>query len=256
MQPPQSPFNQPNYGQGAPYGAPAPQTPRGTVSLDVIGEAWKLVSANMGTWIAATAIYLVVGLIFNGLERATQTHGPSGLPQNTPFSFLILGFSIFITQFLVGGLMRMALTTVKGGKAEISEMFTAGDVLMSLVIAAIITGIAIGVGIVLCIIPGLIVASGLALVTPIIVDKRQGAIAALGESWGAMTPNLMMGIILGIVLLLIIFVSALPCGLGLLVTIPLAQVSIALVYRDLFGIGTGAPQQTGYTPPPIANPNF
>jgi len=256
MQPPQNPYNQPNYGQPQQPYAPAPQQPRGTVSLDVIGEAWKLVSANMGIWIGATVVYLLVQIVMSGLQRATQSTGPNGLPQSTPMSFLLSIVGIFVTQFFIAGLMTMALSTIRNGRAEFSQLTSGGAVLLPLVGAFILNAIIIGIGLVLCIVPGIIAMAGFMLITPIIVDKRAGAFGALGESWNAIKPHLGSALLLGIVLVLIVFASMIPCGLGLLVSLPLFQVSIALVYRDLFGIAGSSASNTGFTPPPIANPNF
>ena len=81
MQPPQNPYNQPGYGQGAPapYGAPSPQQPRGTVSLDVIGEAWKLVQPNIGQWILGI---LIVGAVAFG-RRTYRQRVANALPPAT-----------------------------------------------------------------------------------------------------------------------------------------------------------------------------
>ena len=68
MQPPPNPYGAPDpYGQPNPYG-----TPKRGVSMDVIGEAWKMVQANIGPWIGAAAIYLVVAIVLNFLQCALQ----------------------------------------------------------------------------------------------------------------------------------------------------------------------------------------
>lgn len=255
----QNPYNQPNYGQpgyGQPgYGQPGPGQPRGTVSMDVIGEAWQKVSANLGPWIGASAIYLLVTIVFQVIQTRLQGGGSNGAPQASILSLVISIASIFVTQFLIGGMMRMAINTVRTGTADLSLLFSAGNVVLSLVGAAFVTGIAVGIGFLLCIVPGVIAAIGLSMVTPLIVDGRAGAIGALGESWNAVKPHLGGAFVLFLVLFLIMIASAIPCGLGLLVSIPLIQVAIALVYRDLFGGGGMSGQTPGYTPP-IANPNY
>ena len=257
MQPPQNPYNQPNFGQ--PQGSftpqPSQQPPRGVVSLDTIGEAWKLLSANMGVWALAGFIYLAASGLFSLMTRATQTVGPNGLPQNSPISLLISFVSLFVTGFLLAGLMKMALSTVSTGKAELSQLGSGGDVFLSLVGANFIVGFVVAFGFLLCIVPGVIAAGGLLLVTPLVVSGR-GAFGAIGASWSALSKQLGSAIVLGIVLGLILIVSMIPLFLGLIITIPLLQIVLALVYRDLFGAGGAPAQNTGYAPPPIANPNF
>jgi len=257
MQPPQNPYGQPNFGQPQGPFAPQPsqQPPRGVVSLDVIGEGWKLLSANMGVWALAGFIYLAVSGVFSLLTRATQTVGPNGLPQNSPISFLISLVSVFVTTFLVAGLMKMALSTVSTGRADLSQLGSGGSVFLSLIGANLLVGFLVGFGFLLCIVPGVIAAAGLMLVTPLVVSG-QGAFAAIGASWSALSKQLGSAIVLAIVMGLIILVSMIPLFLGLIITIPLLQIVLALVYRDVFGIGGTPMQNTGYAPPPIANPNF
>ncbi len=254
MQPPQSPYNQPNFGQPQQPYAPQPQGPRGTVSLDVIGEAWKLLTANTGTWVPAGLIYFAASALFSLLQRSLQAVGPNGIPRNTPGSLIVALVSLFVTSFLAAGLMKMALSAVSGAKAELSQLGSGGNVFLSLIVANILIGLAIAIGLAFCIVPGLIAAAGLMLVAPLVVSG-QGAFAALGASWGALSKHLGSAVVLAIVLGLIVIVSLIPFGLGLIISIPLLQLSLALLYRDLFGAGAGA-QNMGYTPPPIANPNF
>lgn len=122
--------------------------------------------------------------------------------------------------------------------------------------ASILVGLSAYIGTLLCIVPGVILTIAFAMTQLLIVDKRLGAIEAMKTSWSVMMPNLGAGFVLGLVLFLVNLLGAIPCGLGLFITYPMTIVSGALVYRDLFGAtGTGLPN-SGYTPPPIANPNF
>lgn len=254
MQPPQNPYSQPDFGQPQQPFAPGSQQPRGIVSLDAIGEAWKLMSANMGVWVPAGLIYFAVFAVSAALQRALQGVGPRGIPVNTPGSSLVSLISLFVTAFLVAGLMKMALSTVSTGKAELSQLGSGGNVFLSVVGANIMTIIIVVIGFVLCIVPGMIAAAGLLLTIPLIVSG-QGAFAAMGASWGALSKHLGSAIVLGIVLGLIILVSLIPLGLGLIISMPLLQLTLAVLHRDLFGAGATR-QNTGYAPPPIANPNF
>jgi uncharacterized membrane protein len=271
MQPPQNPYGAPNpYESGQPAGYnPAPTPSRG-VSMDVIGEAWKLVQSNLGTWIGATAVMLIISAVFYGLNSRlgiTYTTIPgTPLPDGTsttsipmpsigPMYYVLTLINGIIMTFLSGGMMRMAINQTRTGKVEFSELFSAGDVIVNLLIAVVITYILTAIGLVLCIIPGLILMALLAMTTPLIVDARKSGIEAIGESINLVKPHLGGMIVLGIVLVLIVGVSAIPCGLGLLVSYPLAFTAIALVYRDLTG-GTSNYPQTGYGDPnaPIASP--
>lgn len=275
MQPPQNPYNQPGSGQQPqqpfspqqPY-APVPQGPRGTVSLDVIGEAWNLVKPSLGQWVIAMLIagagFFLVSLVSNLIQRpflptGTGT-GAGGAPSIGAGFYLALivaqVFSFVVNSILVAGLIRMAISHVRTGVANINEMFGVTSVIGPVLLGALLTGIITYVGILFCIIPGIIAALGLAMTQPLIVDQQMSPVDAMKRSWEAMKPHLGSFFVLGFVLGLLNMAGALACLVGLFVTYPISIVAIALVYRDLFGGASNTNPTLGYTPPPIANPNF
>lgn len=263
MQPPQNPYGTPDpYGQPNPYGAPAPN--RG-VSLDVIGEAWKLVQANLGPWIGAALIYGLIAAVFNMLQVALQAPGSiqptPGVPamamrEPTLASNLVALISIPLLALVVGGITNMAIGTVRTGRADFSRIFDVGAFAVPVMIASVLTTLIAIVGTLLCIIPGIIASVGLMLTTALVVDTKRGPLDAMGESWNAMKPHLLPGFLLLLVLGLVNLAGFCACGVGLLVTFPITMVSLALVYRDLFGGSGSAPQNPNFPSAPIADPRF
>jgi uncharacterized membrane protein len=271
MQPPQNPYGTPNpYESGQTNYNPISPPSRG-VSMDVIGEAWKLVQPNLGTWIGAMAVMIVVSLVFyvlnTTLGMSTTTIPGTPLPDGTttpelaipslgPMYYVLTFINGVINTFLMGGMMRMAINQTRTGKVEFSELFSAGDVIINLLIAGVISYIATVVGFLFCIIPGLLLAALFSMTFPLILDARKSGIEALGDSFNLVKPHLGGMVILGIVLFLIIAVSVIPCGLGLLVSYPLAFTAIALVYRDLTGGMTNIPPTDRFGgSAPIASPH-
>lgn len=95
------------------------------------------------------------------------------------------------------------------------------------------------------------------LATLLIVDRKVGPWAAIAQSAGALKKHFWSALLVVLLTDLVNLAGVLACCVGTLVSVPLTQIAIALVYRDLFGLGDAAPQpQTIYAPPPIANPNF
>ncbi len=258
MQPPPNPYNQPNYGQS---GAPMPQQPRGLVSLDVIGESWNLVKPALGQWVVAIliagAVMFGVSLVSTILQRpfAPQPGNPPGAGFYLALLFTqIIGF--IVNTVVIAGLIKMAIAHVKTGVASIGEMMSVTNVIGPVLVGALLTGLVTYLGILLCIIPGIIASLGLCMTQPLIVDKNMGGVDAMKRSWEVMKPQLGSVFVLGLVLTLLNAVGAIACFVGLFVTYPISIVAVALVYRDMFGIGGTAGQNLGYTPPPIASPNF
>ncbi len=94
------------------------------------------------------------------------------------------------------------------------------------------------------------------LATFLIVDRKTGAWEAISTSAKALKKHFWSSLLLLFVLALINTGGVMACCVGLFLTVPLSQIAIALVYRDLFGMGEAPPQATVYAPPPIASPNF
>jgi uncharacterized membrane protein len=97
-------------------------------------------------------------------------------------------------------------------------------------------------GLVLCILPGIYLAVGYVFAVPLVIDKRM-------EFWPAMEVSRqvvhrhwwsMFGLV--IVLALVALAGFVVCGVGALVSIPVASASLMYVYEDLFGEVTAAPQ--------------
>ncbi len=224
------------------------------ISFDAIGQAWKLLQPNLGTWIGAAFVYLVIIGILNGVQSALSPPDINGVPQIGPVFLVFTLLSFVVGAFLVGGLMRMAINNARTGRAELGQLFSAGDVFLSLVVASILTTIATVIGFVLCFVPGLLLSGLFLFVTPLIVDKKLGAVEAITTSFNTLKPQMWMALLYLIVVGLLAGVGVLACGFGLLLTFPLALLTIAVTYNDFVsGAQSSTPPQM---PPsaPIADP--
>jgi len=75
------------------------------------------------------------------------------------------------------------------------------------------------------------------LVLPIMAyNKELGVLEAITYSIKAVSKNALGLIGYSLLLLLVIIVSAIPCGIGLLFTFPMIYVSVAIIYERIFGI--------------------
>lgn len=96
-----------------------------------------------------------------------------------------------------------------------------------------IVGLAVGIGNMCFIIPGLVLAAILYFTAPILADKPgtpfMNAIkGAFAFGKGNIVPSLLLVIVLG----LVAFVGVLACGVGTLVTMPIAVAAGFLAYED------------------------
>ena len=152
--------------------------------------------------------------------------------------------------------MKMAIHQVRSGQVEIAKLFDITDIIAPILIAGILVTLATILGVAACILPGIIIALGFSMYTPLLVDQKADAVGSIKRSWEACKPHLGALFLLFFVLGLINLVGFCACGLGLLVTYPLTQIAIALTYRNLFGVGRseGDMARPNFPPPPIASP--
>jgi len=142
---------------------------------------------------------------------------------------------VVVSAVLSLGIVRMALALVNGQPLEMSMAVPSGPMLVPYAITGVLVGLVIGVGLVICIIPGVIAAAFLLFAHFTVLDEGLQAGDAMSRSIELVKPQ--FGGVLGFIVIcfLINLVGALLCGLGLLVTWPLTIVAGAYVYKGLKG---------------------
>lgn len=274
----------PGYGNAG-YGGPS-AAPPGKVNFGWIGEAWGLFSANMGVWILSVLLIFLVPIIVGalvgafvgatgGLHPYTPTPGASpyagrtfspfetgswatmlsgGLPLDVSLGLRL--FSLLWTTFFLGGVSRMAVMQVRGQTANFADLFSGGPLFLSMLGFYLVAQILGGVGLLLCILPAFIVA-GLLLPGYALIADGASLGDAFSRSIDGMKQDWLSAAGFALVLGLLVLVSAIPCGLGLLVTMPMTWLISALAYRDMVGMPNppgaavgGVPPAPGVWPPP------
>lgn len=146
---------------------------------------------------------------------------------------IVVAIIFGILDFLVRiGITRAALKTTVGKAPEISDI-TTGENLGPYILTAIVTGLAIIVGLVLCIIPGLIAAFLLAFAPLLALDKGMGVGEAIKKSVEMTTQNVVPCILLAIINAVAAFLSGILFGVFAIVVVPLALLITAHVYRQI-----------------------
>ena len=111
---------------------------------------------------------------------------PAGIGGNDEVTILgVLGFIylILIVNLIDYGVLFAFLKAVRSDKPEIKDMFEAFRNYWNAVLANILVGAIVIIGLVLLIIPGIIFACKLAFTPYLVVDRKMGVIEAVKESW-------------------------------------------------------------------------
>ncbi|MGH3254983.1 MAG: hypothetical protein ACRDOU_06155 [Streptosporangiaceae bacterium] len=216
----------------------------------VIGEAWQMYKAHAKHLLAiAFVIYLIAAII----SAVLGLLGRTGL-------YLALLVSI-LALFLLQATLVKAVQDVRDGRADLSINETVNQALPQLpkvIGAGILAAIAIGIGFVLIIVPGLILITFWAVFVPVIVIEGSGALASFGRSrqlvrghaWHVFGTLVLTWLILFVfdILLGVIFSFvpyAVRSGLASVISGTLVAPFIALVVTMMYYRLAGAPPAGG-----------
>ena len=194
----------------APYVAAPVWMPRPGIKAETgkwISAGWNMVKADLGNFILVTLIFMVVNSV-----ASIVTQGP-----------LQVGFHIF------------CIKKMYGKKAELGDLFKGFDYFAAALVAALIIGAFVFVGILLCIIPGLLVAAALKFTYLFILDKKMEFWPAIQASHETVKSDYLGFTLFLCALGLINILGLLACIVGLLVTIPLSIAAITYAYQEVVG---------------------
>jgi hypothetical protein len=221
----------------------------------VLDEAWRMYKTFAKHLLAiAFVIYLVAAIITALLALAGGTIG-----------ILLGSFVSVVAAFVLQATLVKAVQDVRDGHADLSIRQTVNEALPflgSVAGASILAGIAITVGLLLIIVPGLFLITIWAVIVPVIIIERSGALASFGRSrqlvrghgWHVFGTLVLVYIIMLVVnIVLGLVFSALPHvlgdGLGSVISgtliSPFLALVVTLVYYRLVGISASAAGPSG-----------
>ena len=215
----------------------------------------------------AFVIYLIAAVITALLALAGGTIG------------ILLGSLVsIVAAFVLQATLVKAVQDVRDGHADLSIGQTVNEALpfiASVAGASILAGIAITIGLLLLIVPGLFLITIWAVIVPVIIIERSGAMASFGRSralvrghgWHVFGTLVLVYIIMLVVnIVLSLIFTALPhvLGEGLSSVIsgtlisPFLALVVTLVYYRLVGISVaaGAGPYGGYQQPSQGTPGY
>lgn len=229
---------------------------------DTLSEVFSTYRAQAGVLLpVAFWLFLVVAIV-NGLIATSLAL--------VPISLAISVIAATLYQGMVVGLVR----DVQSGRRNSSAgelLRSAAPVILPLIGASLLSGLGVGLGIVLFVVPGLILLTIWAVIAPVIVVERSGAIPAFGRSRALVRGNgwRVFGAIL--VAFLITFIAGLVLGaigagvangaivrivfnaIAATLTAPIGALLAAVLYFRLRSIEESAGSSAagrGDTPPP------
>ncbi|WP_082067842.1 hypothetical protein [Mycolicibacterium llatzerense] len=255
--PPQGGFAPPPPGAYPPagyqYGAPGGAAPFSVG--DALSWAWNKFTKNPAPLIVSMLVYgLVVGVIagiveFSALGLA-ETSVSSYSADDAGFSYsynvtslgpasiaiLVLGYLVLlVVAATVSSAQYVGLLGIADGQPTTIGSFFKPRYIGPMILLTLIVGVLVGIGSVFCVIPGLIVALFAIFAHPILVDRNLSPIDSIKASIDIVKANVGQVILVWLVAGLIGAAGALACGVGVLVSAPVASLMVVYTYRRLSG---------------------
>jgi len=206
---------------------------------EVLSEAWQKVSGSKLKIIGALFVYAIIA--------ALTTQFISLFLDATPYIEAEQYVDAFLINTLVGWLaspvtLPLSLGVLLLGYARANDEVLAIDTIFnyyvyvwSLVFASLLITLFTYVGFALLLIPGIYLSVAYTFVLPLIIDKKLGIWGAMEVSRQAVTHS--WWTIAGVngTLVVLVALSAIPMGVGLIWTIPLMMIAQGVMYRKIFG---------------------
>lgn len=207
---------------------------------EVISEAWGRVKGAKGSIIGAVFVMYAISYLL--LIAGGAVLGMLGIDENNIGLFVVtqIGlqlFSMAVTAVFTGGLVMMGVRRAVDQPINFSMLFDGISRATPLMIAMVLQTIIISIGFMLLIIPGIYLVIGYSLTYPLIMEKGLGPWEAMEASRKAVHHSWFQIFGLGFLMMLICMVSSIPLGIGLIWSVPMAIITLGIVYRIVFGVG-------------------
>jgi len=206
---------------------------------EVFGKCWGLTKPNIGFLALLFLVFVVIQMVIGD--------GKGGI------SFLL---NLLLGTCSILAWTRVSLDVVDGKKPSVDAISAEFKHFLTYLGSSVIFQVALVVGLVLLIVPGLYVLVTYCWAPYLISEKKQGVVDSLKQS-----KVLAQGVRWQILKLILAIIGLNILGLlalivGLFVTVPMSMIASALVYRALVTRGTVAPSSVVATPssPPPAQP--
>ncbi len=190
---------------------------------DAFKYAWDVFKSDVGFLIALFFIYLGISSVMGFLIK----------PDGGWSSLVIAVLNIAISIIMQVGVVKISLNYTYNIESKIGDLFSHAYYAPRLFLASVLYGIAVTVGFVLLIVPGIYLAIRFSQYQYFIIDKDMGIFEAFRFS-SIVTKDAKMDLFLYVLLLIGLgILSIFTAFLGIIVLLPLTWLAGAFIYREL-----------------------
>lgn len=188
--------------------------------IDLYGHGLRQVKPHIWTLLASVIVFLLFGALGSSFHGAEQTEFSA---MATLYQFLVLGPVTF-------GWYYVFLKAARDDAPETGDILQGFRDYVNVVIANLLMTVAIGIGFLLLIIPGVILACRLVLTPYLVMDRKIPAVDALKESWRLTTGHGWTVFSMMLLAIPIIIAGLFVFGIGVLFSIIWIGLAFAALY--------------------------
>ncbi|WP_373000179.1 hypothetical protein [Sulfurimonas sp.] len=195
----------------------------------VLKEGFRRTEGVKLTFVGSIIIYALIALFVKSLVEFIFPNGESLVNAYASSTVEML----FTLPILIG-IMILGVKRAREEELSIPSIFDYFGMIIPIMLAYVAMTLILTIGFLLLIIPGVYLAVSYAFVYTLIVDKGLGVWEAMELSRKTVTEQWFKFFGLSLLSGIIIIISALPLGIGLIWTIPMTYISYGLLYHRLF----------------------
>lgn len=200
---------------------------------EVISEAWNKTSGIKGTFFLALILAVIaqigIMIVTGGILQGALGLGASGV-------FIQMIILMLIITPIQMGIFLLGIKRSVDADVKATSIFSQFGKTLKLFFTMFLMWIILTVGFLLFILPGIYLSIAYFMAMPLIVEKDMGIWEAMETSRKAITKRWFSMFFFLILMVIIVYISAIPLGIGLIWTFPMFMVGLGIIYRNMFGI--------------------
>lgn len=194
-------------------------------SGDLLDQSWRIFKNNLGPLLGGFVLMMATGGPSNFFSYGSYNWD---WPSYLPWLSQLVQFVLYGPLML--GYYKMVRSAVTGQRVEFMDLFYGFSRFWPAFLAYFVSALFSIIGMLFCIIPGMLVALVYLPVYLFILEGENDFWKAMESSRKMVMNNFAQWLLLGLVLLLFNLVGMLLCCVGMFVTAPMTSIVIALAY--------------------------
>jgi len=202
------------------------------------GSKWVIILSFIFYFIVAFGLIMVLGAVaasFMVAGDVATVPGEMSTDMLLIQVFIQLGMNLIILPMVMGLLMIGIRRSVDAPISAIM-VFKQFSKMIPLFLTMLLMYVMIFIGFLLLVLPGIYLSVAYYMAIPLVAEKGMSPWQALETSRKAITHRWFSVFGLFIVLMIIITVSTIPLGIGLIWTMPMMLIAYGILYRNMFGV--------------------